>query len=111
MKMNYLLVKYENLILNPTEEFSKISNFIGKLLKNKFRNEDIDNAIKLSSFDNLKNMENKYGFTESSNNKDGKRNKFFFLGPKNDWRKIVDKNIVSEINDKFEPEMKELGYL
>ena len=48
MKMNYLLVKYENLILNPTEEFSKISNFIGKLLKNKFRNEDIDNAIKLS---------------------------------------------------------------
>ena len=111
MKMNYLLVKYEDLILSPTEEFSKISNFIGKLLKNKFRNEDIDNAIKLSSFDNLRNMENKYGFTESSNNKDGKKNKFFFLGPKNDWRKIVNKNIISEINDQFGPEMKELGYL
>ncbi len=39
------------------------------------------------------------------------KNKFFFLGPKNDWRKILDKKIADEISSRFEPEMKELRYL
>ena len=41
----------------------------------------------------------------------GNRNKFFFLGPKNDWRKILDKSISDEIEKKFEKEMKELNYI
>ena len=71
----------------------------------------MNNAVKLSSFDNLKNMENNYGFTESSISKDGEKNKFFFLGPKNDWTKLLDKEIINEINKEFSVEMKELGYL
>ena len=111
MKMNYLLVKYEDLIKQPIEEFTKISNFIGKLLKNKFTDENVKNAVKSSSFDNLKDMENNYGFTESSINKSGEKNKFFFLGPKNDWTRLLNKEIISEINNEFRVEMKELGYL
>ena len=56
MKMNYLIIKYEDLLKQPNEEFTKISEFIGKLLRNKFTDENVNSAIKLSSFDNLKQM-------------------------------------------------------
>ena len=112
MKKNFLLVKYENLIQNPKDEFKKISNFIETILKIKFNDLLIENAINQSSFDKLKSMEETHGFTESTfNKKTSEKNKFFYLGPNNDWAKILDKKISDEINNKFEPEMKELGYL
>ena len=111
MKINYLLVKYEDLLNKPIEEFTKISNFIGEIFQNKFTNENINDAIKLSSFDNLRKMEDEHGFTESPVNKDGEKNRFFFLGPKNDWKNILDQRTITEINVEFNTEMKELGYL
>jgi len=112
MKKNYLLVKYENLLQDPFEEFSKISKYFANILNLNFTEDQIKEAIKLSSFDKLKKMEEDFGFTESSyNNKTGKKNIFFNLGPKNDWKKILDKEIADEISLKFETEMKELGYL
>ncbi len=56
-------------------------------------------------------MEEKYGFTESSTDNEGKRNKFFYLGPKNDWREILESKYSEEISKKYEFEMRELGYL
>lgn len=111
MKKNYLLVRYEDLVENSKEEFTKIANFVGNLLKVKFTEDQIDNAINLSSFDKLQKMEKKNGFTESTIDREGKRNKFFFLGPRNDWRKFLDKNISNDIEKEFEEEMKELKYL
>ena len=111
MKKNYLLIRYEDLVESPKNEFTKIAGFIEDLLKLKFTEDQIDTAISLSSFDRLENMEKENGFTESTIDKDGNRNKFFFLGPKNDWRKILDKSISSEIEKKFEKEMKELNYI
>ena len=111
MKMNYILVKYEDLIKHPIDEFTKVSKFIGKLLKIKFTDGTVNNAIKNSSFAKLQDMESMHGFTESSVREDGKKNKFFFLGPKNDWNKLLDKEIINEINEEFKIEMKELGYL
>ena len=111
MKKNYLLVRYEDLVESPKNEFTKIADFVGNLLKLKFTEDQIDNAISLSSFDKLEKMEKDNGFTESTIDKDGKRNKFFFLGPKNDWKKIIDNNTKSLIEKEFESEMKELKYL
>ena len=112
IKKNYLLVKYENLIDNPEFEFKKIANYLEPLLKVKFNNENISRAIKLSSFDRLKKIEEKEGFVESVKNiETGKKETFFNLGPKNDWKNILDKNISDEISKKFEPEMQELGYI
>ena len=111
MKKNYLLVRYEDLVESPKNEFTKIADFVGNLLKLKFTEDQIDNAISLSSFDKLEKMEKDNGFTESNIDKDGKRNKFFFLGPKNDWKKIIDNNTKSLIEKEFESEMKELKYL
>ena len=111
MKKNYLLIKYENLIKNPEDEFTKIANFLGKLFKHNFTKEVIDDAIKLSSFDKLEKMEQEHGFAESSVNQDGAKQKFFYLGPKNNWKELLSKKLVAEINNEFEIEMKELGYL
>ena len=112
MNKNFLLIKYENLINTPNSEFKKIANYLERLFKTKFTNEQIERAINSSSFDKLQKMEEKKGFIESVENKQtGEKNKFFFLGPKNDWRKILDKKIADEISSRFEPEMKELRYL
>ena len=111
MKKNYLLVRYEDLVESPKNEFTKIADFVGNLLNLKFTENQINNAISLSSFDKLEKMEKDYGFTESSIDKDGNRNKFFFLGPKNDWKKIINYNTSSLIEKEFESEMKELKYL
>ena len=56
MKNNFLLIKYENLSRNPKKEFSKIAEFLEKILKIKFSEEEIDNAIHSSSFEKLKKM-------------------------------------------------------
>tara|TARA_B100001250_G_C19775212_1_gene779206 strand:+ start:891 stop:1745 length:855 start_codon:yes stop_codon:yes gene_type:complete len=112
MKKNKLLIKYEDLLSNSENEFFKIATFISKFTKTNFNKDQILHAIKSSSFENLKGMEKEHGFTESTyNSKTGKKNTFFNLGPKNDWEKILDKEITNEINSRFEPEMKELGYL
>ena len=111
-KKNYLLVKYEDLINDPFSEFKKISNYLEKITKTKFTDSQIEKAINSSSFERLQKMEETKGFIESvENKKTGEKNKFFYLGPKNDWKKILDKDIADEISSRFGPEMKELGYL
>ena len=111
MKNNFLLIKYENICQNPKREFSKISEFLEKILKIKFSEKQIDNAMNASSFKKLEKMEQTLGFAEAAENMSGGKKKFFYLGPKNNWKKILDKKIADEICSKFEPEMKELGYL
>ena len=111
MKKNNLLVRYEDLINNTKDEFTKIADYIGALLKLKFTEDQIDMAINLSSFEKLEKMEKKDGFVESNIGKDGRRNKFFFLGPKNKWKKILDHQISKDIEKEFEDEMKELEYI
>jgi len=112
MKKNFLLIKYENLILSPKEEFKKIADYLANIFRTKFTDQQIQKAISSSSFDKMQKMEEKNGFIESAENKKtGEKNKFFYLGPKNDWKKILDKEIADEISSRFESEMKELGYL
>ena len=67
-------------------------------------------AVEENSFQKLKNIENKYGFHGWVESEKKKKN-FFNLGPKNDYKKLLDKNISEEIEKKFYSEMKELNYL
>ena len=110
LNKNYLFVKYENLIRNPLNEFSKIADFIGKLTKINFNRKQINAAIELSSFEKLENMEKEHGFIESAINKEGEKNKFFYLGPKNNWQNLLNKKLSNEIFMEFKNEMEELGY-
>ena len=112
LKKNYLLIKYENLLENPFSEFKKLCDYVGKLLNLSFNDNQIKKAIDDCSFNSLKNIEERDGFAESTYNKlKGKRNKFFFLGPKNKWKELLDDKTVYQIEKNFKKEMLELGYL
>jgi len=108
---NYLLVKYEDLVKNPKKEFFRISHFLEKIMNTKFKENKILNSIKTSSFDNMQNLEKKGLFKEYVKSENNSKIKFFNLGPKNDWKLHLNKEIVEEINFKFKKEMEELGYL
>ena len=111
-RKNYLLIKYENLIKNPFLEFNKICNYLKHLIKIEFSDKQINLSIEKSSFNSLKNTEERDGFAEGTyNKKKGTKNKFFFLGPKNNWNKLLDKKTVYKIEKNFKNEMHELGYL
>ena len=112
LNKNYLLIKYENLLYAPQEEFRKVVDYLNKVIGLRFEDEQITRAINLSSFENLKTLEKNEGFAESVKNlKTGERKKFFFLGPKNNWQKLLNTKTAHLIEEEFKNEMKELGYL
>ena len=112
MSENFLLIKYEDLLMDPDNEFAKIVKFLSSILNIEFNKNIITEAIKKSSFDNLKKLEKSGLFGESvADTKSGDKKDFFYLGPKNDWKKLLDNKISKEIEQKFQNEMKELKYL
>ena len=60
----------------------------------------------------MQKLEQEKGFREAkTDSKTGEKIPFFNLGAKNDWKKILDPEIKSKIEQNFKKEMKELGYL
>ena len=110
-KKNNLLIKYENLLFKPHEEFLRIANFLEKTINLDLKSKDIDNAINTTQFKELKKQENQNGFVESAKNKINENLKFFHLGPDNKWENLLDKDIQASLESCFEQEMKELDYL
>ena len=110
----YLLIKYEDLISNRDLIFRKIIKFLHQLNGSKFiiDQKKFKNVIETTDFERLKNLEKIKGFDEAKINfSTGKKIPFFNLGPKNDWRKILDSEIKKKIEEAFKKEMKELGYI
>ena len=69
-------------------------------------------AIYSSSFDNLKAIETKNGFSESVlSKKSAKKISFFHLGPKNNWKNIFSKDYQNKLTLKFDSNLKELNYI
>jgi len=110
----YLLIKYEDLINNREENFLKVLKFIFKLQKTKFdlNKSKFENVIETTDFAKLKKLEKEKGFSEAkTNKKTGEKIPFFNLGPKNDWKTMLDSEVRAKIEKAFEKEMLELGYL
>ncbi len=110
----YLLIKYEEFILNPREVFLKILKFIFRLRNINFSIDQnkLDNVIKSTTLDNLKNLEKNNNFQEAmKTKKEKKKINFFDKGGKRDWRKSLDKNLINKIETLLKNEMVELGYL
>ncbi len=109
-----LIIKYEDLVSETFITFKNILNFIYKISNSKvhINRRKIINSIKNCEFRNLSKLEKEKGFEEAAYNKNtNERIKFFNLGQKNQWTKILDNKIVKEIEIKFEKEMKKLNYL
>ena len=110
-KKNYLLIKYEDLLDKPQEEFLKISNYLNTIGNFKFNEKDILEIAENCKFENFRNQEENKGFIDNSaTNKNFKKN-FFRLGPKNNWKDLLDTDIKLKIEEQFKKEMLELGYI
>ena len=110
----FMLVKYEDLVNKKKTTLIKIFKFIQTLNNEELKIDmvKINKVIKSTEFYKMKTLEQKQIFTESSIESDtGKRKAFFNLGPKNDWKKILDDKNRKKIETSFKKEMSELGYL
>ena len=107
------LIRYEDLSIKTLDIFSEIIDFIQSITqeKNSLNHLKAQNSVKSTNFENMKKMEINNGFLESVLSKnDPKKIPFFHLGPKNDWKKIFDKDFKEKLNSIFEKNLKELNY-
>ena len=110
-KKNYLLIKYEDLLKNPNNEFFKITNYLKNVANYNFDQKDIKKAIVDCDFQNLSDQEDTFGFDGNSPTNKKLNQKFFNLGPRNKWQDILDDKIKDRIEFIFKEEMKDLRYL
>jgi hypothetical protein len=106
------IIRYEDLLKETYAVFTDVIEFINKTINIKKINKDkIKKSVSSTFFHKLKNDEKNNGFEEAvpSKNK-GETIPFFYLGPDNDWRKILDNNQKLKFNDIFKKQLKELGY-
>tara|TARA_B100000989_G_C19518874_1_gene463084 strand:- start:68 stop:919 length:852 start_codon:yes stop_codon:yes gene_type:complete len=107
-------LKYEDLLKETFFVFKDIIEFTDKLINNKsgFNREKAKNAVRSTSFENLKKIEQNEGFSESIKaRQDNKKIPFFHLGPKNKWQKNFDNQFIEKINHIFDKSLNELNYL
>ena len=110
----YFLLKYEDLIFDTKNSFKQVLNFINNNLEFPISIEDrkIEKVIDETKFSKMRDLEKKDGFHEAKiNDNTGKVVPFFNLGPKNNWKKNLDEDFISIIEESFKEEMIELNYL
>jgi len=107
----YLLIKYEDLVLNPEKNLIQTLNFIYKVSNHRLvlNRSKLKNVLETTNFEYLKKLEEKTNFPEAVTTSKG-TSIFFKYGKKN-----TGKNLPISINDRieenFKSEMKELNYL
>ena len=112
-KFPVLVIKYEDLIDDTYLTFKKVIDFINKIsnLESTFNKEKGKNSVKNTNFNILQKLESNYGFKEAlTSTKTKKKIKFFNLGEKNDFIKILPQDIKAKLNFKFEKELKFFNY-
>lgn len=109
-----LVIKYEDLVFNKKKTLIKVFKFLKKIGLNNLELDmtKLNKVIKTTDFEKMQNLEKSKIFTESMIDKNsGQRIPFFNLGPKNDWRFVLSSNIRLKIENFFQKEMEEMGYL
>ena len=103
-----LIIRYEDLKLNIKEVVIKVIEFLNKThrIKLNLSDTDIDQIIENTNFNNLKKIENKYVFDESS-----EHSRFFRSGKSNQWKDILSKTKLGLIENNLETLMKHFNYI
>ena len=108
---NLLFIKYENLIKNKKSELSRIIKFVNNYIKIPISETKINNCINSTTFESMKQNEKKGLFEENTYDKNGKKIKFFNYGKEGNWKSVLSKELVLNIEKKFKKEMSELRYI
>ena len=103
-----LIIKYEDLKSNPKEIVLNIKEFLNKIYKLKIDLSDkqIDKIIENTNFNNLRKLENQYGFDEAT-----KFSKFFRSGNSNQWKDVLSKKQLQLIEINLQTLMKYFNYI
>ena len=112
-KIPIKFIKYEDLLNKTFTIFKDVINFINITTRNneKINIDKLKNSVNSTFFDKLQDMEKKNGFSEAiTSKKNNKKIPFFNMGPKNDWKKILDKSSINRLNDHFKKNLIELSY-
>ena len=108
------MIKYEDLLNKTYFVFEDLIKFINNILKidEKIDEIKLKNSIYSTSFEKLQKYEKDHGFSEAINPKNIKRNiPFFNLGPRNDWKKILDDEFQEKLNYTFNKSLKYFSYI
>ena len=108
-----LILKFEEFENNKYEIFRDIIVFTNTLLNRSERvdKKKLEMAINSTDFKVLKDKEIKEGFNEAALDENKEKKTFFNKGFNNNWRNLLRKDIRIKIENEFNKEMKELGYL
>ncbi len=111
-KIPIKFIRYEDLTNQTYSVFLELIEFIYKVTKNSksIDKTKLKNALNSTTFEKLKQREKKYGFSEAVSFTSNKKTQFFNLGPQNNWKKILNKNIEKKMTDLFKQNLKELSY-
>ena len=112
-KVPIKIIRYEDLSNQTFVVFKDVVNFINKITKNdeKINIVKLKNSVNSTFFDKMREKEKKNGFSEAiTSKKNNEKIPFFYLGPKNDWRKLLDKNLKDKLNNLFKKNLIELSY-
>ena len=108
-----LTIRYEDLQDKTFETFKEVIDFVKSITKSKksFNREKAKKVIQSCQFEKMKKMEINEGFAESVKKKtEDKKIDFFHLGPKNNYKELLNKDIISEMNSIYKDELKEFKY-
>ncbi len=98
-----LVIRYEDMKAEPMLTFTRATSFIG--LKN--NKDEIEAALKMSSFDILKKQEEEKGFSEKS----ASAVSFFRKGLAGEWKNVLTPEQVKRIVDAHGEMMRRFGYI
>jgi hypothetical protein len=100
--VEYTVIRYEDLVANPEEVFIKVVNALGFHAINK---DKFNFALKQTTFENLRAMEDEFGFKEK-----GEGEKFFRVGKAGQWKTVLTEEQIRLIEENHKEVMSQHGY-
>ena len=108
-----LTIRYEDLHTQTFKTLEKVINFVKLISKSKqsFKRDKAKKVVKSCEFSRMQKMENENGFPEAvMKKKENKKINFFHLGPNKNYKEILDKEILLEMNSLYKEQLKEFKY-
>ncbi len=102
LPFNTFALRYEDLLSDPDKWFKEILKFFGFI----FNQERFDLAMKMTTFDSLRKVEELHGYGPKSD----KQERFFREGKAGGWRNVLNAEQVSRIIKNHKDTMQKCGY-
>ena len=102
-----LIIKYEDMVKNPKKTFLNILNFFQTKINFEIDIKKFTNAVNAIQFKKLQKLEKQISFNEKSYS----TKNFFRKGIVDEWKSVLPKTILKNIEKNFKEEMIDLHYV